>query len=232
MDRRALFCALLAVPLAGCSLHGSRATATTTTTAPPTTTAPAPTSTVTVFRVVDGTLHADSVSVPQTGAPASAALRVLGLAAPVTISGGTATVDLPLATRDEQAEIVYTLTVFPTVQRVDLAGRTGLTRADFASYEPVIFVESPAAGEQVPPTFHVTGSASVYEATLVVELVAGGEVVQRNTVTASEGAPARGTFDTVLTAKMPGPAKVVGFAPSAEDGSPQHLVAVPVTVSG
>ena len=38
---------------------------------------------------------------------------------------------------------------FPTVQRVNVAGRSGLTRDDFAAYLPPIFVESPVTGAHV-----------------------------------------------------------------------------------
>jgi hypothetical protein len=70
----------------------------------------------------------------------------------------------------------------------------------------------------------------VFEATLVVELVRDGNVLDKQTVTASQGAPARGTFATTLHAPSAGPATVSAFAPSAADGSPQHQVDVPVTV--
>jgi Immunoglobulin-like domain of bacterial spore germination len=232
VNRLTLVCtaAVLLLLASGCGLGRSHSTAETTTTATTTTATAAPT-TLTIFRVENGKLRAESVSVAHTDAPATAALAALGLPATVTIANGTATVDLAQATADEVAEIVYTLTAFPSVQHVDVAGRTGLTRDDVAGYLPVIFIESPAAGATVGKSFHVTGSAMVFEATLVVELVSAGTVVQKNTVTASEGAPGRGTFDTVLQAPGTGPARIVAFAPSAADGSPQHQVEVPVTVA-
>jgi hypothetical protein len=208
-------------------------TVTVTTDAAPTTTAstvsPAP-MTVTVFRVVDGELVPGLAHVPRTQAVAKAALGALGVDANVMIANGTATVDLPKATQDKQAEIVYTLTHFASVKRVDVAGRTGLTRDDFASYLPPIFIETPVPGADVPPTFHVSGSASVFEATLTIKLTRGATVLETKTVTASEGAPARGTFDTTFTA-TPGKLVVTAFAPSAADGSPQHEVDVLVNVT-
>ena len=141
-------------------------------------------------------------------------------------------VDAPGASDDQVAEIVWTLTQFPTVSSVDVAGRTGLTRSDFAQYAPLIEIDQPAAGATVPAAFRVTGSAVVFEATLVVELVRGGTVLERQTVTASAGAPERGTFETTLHAPSAGAATVVAYAPSAEDGSHQHEVDVPVTVGG
>ena len=184
---------------------------------------------VTVFRVDNGLLRPTVEHVPHTTAVATAALGALGLGAGVTISDGTATVALDKATQDQAAEIVYTLTQFSTVKNVDVAGRMGLTRDDFASYVPPIFVESPAAGAEVPGSFHVSGTASVFEATLVVQLVRDGKVILKQSVTASEGAPGRGTFDTTVHA-TPGAATVAAFSPSAADGTPQHEVDVPVTI--
>jgi hypothetical protein len=70
----------------------------------------------------------------------------------------------------------------------------------------------------------------VFEATLVLELVRNGKVLEKRTVTASEGAPARGTFTTTLHAPSRGAATISAFAPSAENGLPQHRVDVRVTV--
>jgi hypothetical protein len=227
MINRLLLLAVLASLAVGC---GSTPTATESVT---TATAPVPVSpkpiAVTVFRVDHGLLRPTVEHVPHTNAVASAALGALGLGATVTISDGTASVALDKATQDQAAEIVYTLTQFATVKRVDVGGRMGLTRDDFASYVPPIFVESPAAGAEVPGTFHVSGTASVFEATLVVQLVRDGKVILKQSVTASEGAPGRGTFDTTVHA-TPGAVTVAAFSPSAADGTPQHEVDVPVTV--
>jgi hypothetical protein len=187
---------------------------------------------LTVFEVSNGTLHARTVQVEKTVAVARAALGALGIDAPVTIADGTATVGLDSATPEQTAEIVYTLTQFPTVRRVDVGGRTGLTRADVASFLPLILVESPGANAEVPKgEIPVSGTASVFEATLVVELRQGGRVISHRTVTASNGAPERGTFSTTLAAPDAGAATIAAYAPSAADGSPQHEQDVPVTVT-
>jgi hypothetical protein len=94
-----------------------------------------------------------------------------------------------------------------------------------------IVIESPAANAAVSHTITVTGTAQVFEATLVVELRRGGKLVERTTVTATAGAPARGRFSAKLHASSAGPATIVAYAPSAADGSPQHRVEVPVTVA-
>jgi hypothetical protein len=220
--------AALVLLAAGCgsSSHGTVSTVTITTNPH---SAGAGPMTVTVFQADQGLLHPKLARVPSTPAVAGAALGVLGVTAPVSIVDGTATVELAKATQDQVAAIVYTLTQFPTVQRVNVAGRSGLTRDDFAAYLPPIFVESPVTGAHVHTTFHVTGTASVFEATLVVQLVRNGKVLSKQTVTASEGAPGRGTFTATFTTS-PGPVVVTAFAPSAEDGTPQHMVEVPVTV--
>lgn len=214
--------------LAGC---GSTPTAQETA---PTTTANVPVSpkptTFTVFRFERGVLRPSVVRVPFTTTPASAALEALSVGGTVTVSGGTAHVTVGGLTTDEAAEVVYTLTQFASIQRVDVAGRKGLTRDDFPGYLPPILVESPAAGAQVKGTFHVSGTASVFEATLVVQLVRDGKVIEKQSITASEGAPGRGTFDTTMHA-TPGAVTVSAFAPSAADGSPQHQVDVPVLVT-
>ena len=70
----------------------------------------------------------------------------------MTIADGTADVALAEATPEQTAEIVYTLTQFPSIKRVDVAGRTGLTRADVAPFVPPILVETPAAHATVPTT--------------------------------------------------------------------------------
>jgi len=184
---------------------------------------------LTVYELRNGLLRPHVVHVSRTSAVAAAALRALGLETTVTVANGTARVSLPKASDAQVAEIVFTLTQFATVERVDVAGRTGLTRADFASYVPPILVDRPAPGASVAPTFHVSGTASVFEATLVVQTVRDGKRVERKTVTASEGAPGRGTFDVRMHAS-PGPLTIRAFAPSAVDGSPQHEVDVDVEV--
>jgi hypothetical protein len=229
MSNRLLLLAALASLAVGCgSTSTATETVTTMTTAAPVPVSPKPIA-VTVFRVDNGLLRPAVEHVPHTTAVATAALGALGLGATVTIGDGTATVALDHATQDQAAEIVYTLTQFATVKRVDVAGRAGLTRDDFASYVPPIFVESPAAGAQMPQTFHVSGTASVFEATLVVQLVRDGKVILKQSVTASEGAPGRGTFNTTVHA-TPGEVTVAAFSPSAADGTPQHEVDVPVTI--
>lgn len=190
------------------------------------------TTTITVFRLQNGLLHAERAEVPAEPSTPAAALDALGLHLPVTVESGNARIAAGKLDPGRVAEVVYTLTRFPGVHSVDIAGRRHLTRADVAGFVPIILVESPADGQRVPADFAVSGTASVFEATLVVELRQGGAVVVRRTVTASEGAPSRGTFSTRLRAGSAGAATVVAYAPSAADGTPQHVQRIPVTVTG
>ncbi len=232
MSKRALIIIALSGAVAGCGGSNDASTTLPTTTSPPTTTAPAPAPiTVTVFRVRDGHLVADAARVRGTRAVAAASLTALGLAAPISISNGTATVERDDATREQVAEMVYTLTQYPTIQRVDVAGKTGLTRADVAEFVPPILVERPAAGTTTGKAIAVSGSASVYEATVVLELRQGGKVVQKKVVTAAEGAPGRGPFSGTLVAPASGHYVVAAYSQSAMDGSRQHEQDVPVTVT-
>lgn len=236
MSKRALIIIALSGAVAGCGDSNDASTTLPTTTSPSTTTAtttaPAPAPiTVTVFRVRDGHLVAGTARVQGTRAVAAASLAALGLAAPISISNGTATVERDDATREQVAEMVYTLTQYPTIQRVDVAGKTGLTRADVAEFVPPILVERPAAGATTGKTIAVSGSASVYEATVVLELRQAGKVVQKKVVTAAEGAPGRGPFSGTLVAPASGHYVVAAYSPSAMDGSPQHEQDVPVTVT-
>jgi hypothetical protein len=50
-------------------------------------------------------------------------------------------------------------------------------------------------------------------------------------VTASEGAPGRGTFAVEIPFAATGPGKLVAFEPSAHDGSEQHASEVPVVLT-
>jgi uncharacterized protein YceK len=230
MRIRVLLVLGLTLLAAGCGSSGTETAATTAETTTAATTTQPEQMALTIYRVEGGALHATQVQVPKTEAVAGASLKALGVDAPVTISNGTATVQLDSATDEQIAEIVYTLTQFSTIQRVDVAGKTGLTRDSVAAFVPPILIDTPPAGATVSSSFQVAGTASVFEATLVVQLVQDGKVVEKKTVTASEGAPGRGTFSTTLHGTA-GAATVQAFAPSAEDGSPQHQVDVPITLA-
>ena len=98
---------------------------------------------------------------------------------------------------------------------------------------PPIVIESPLPGESVTSPIRVTGTANVFEATVSFEVRdAGDKVVLRGFTTATSGTGTRGTFETELAVpNLAGPATIVAFEASAEDGRPLHVVEVPITVN-
>jgi sporulation and spore germination protein/immunoglobulin-like protein involved in spore germination len=174
-----------------------------------------------------------------------AGTKLLGL----DVQDGVATVDLspefeplrdPESIAASLAQIAYTLTQFSTVERVWVAVQgepvgsqsEPLTRDAVADLTPLILVEHPAIGETVTSPITVSGTASVFEATLRVRLEGpDGESLWEDTVTASEGAPSRGPFAVEIPFVATGPGKIVAFSPSAKDGSAQHTFEVPIVLS-
>jgi hypothetical protein len=99
-------------------------------------------------------------------------------------------------------------------------------------FVPLILVERPALGETVSSPVQVSGTASVFEATLRVRLQdPDGKKLFEDSVTASEGAPGRGTFSIEIPFTEEGPATIVAFSPSARDSSEQHAFTVPVVLA-
>ncbi|MDI3341463.1 MAG: GerMN domain-containing protein [Sphaerobacter sp.] len=178
--------------------------------------------------------------------------RLLG----VTIDAGLATVNLSrefesgdgsvsLAAR--LAQVVYTLTQFPTVEQVQfqLEGEPvdsfgdgvlldhPVSRADYEDLTPAILVETPVVGDTVSPPLHVAGTANTFEATFMIEILDGaGNQVAEQVVTATAGSGTRGTFavDIPFSVAKPGPGAVVAYELSAKDGSRINEVEIPVTL--
>jgi len=213
--------------------------------------------------------------VPHTAKPATAAMKAL-LAGPTTaeraagltsavpsgtrllglsIDGTTAWVDLSarfaagggsLSMQARVAEVVDTLTRFPTVKAVafrldgaivETLGGEGLmldagqTRADWRQFEPAIFVESPGAGAVVSSPFALSGTASAFEGSFTAVLVDNsGRRIVRKQVQASQGAPGRGRFRmTVPFSTSAAKGTLIVYSQSMEDGSRQNEVRIPVT---
>jgi hypothetical protein len=185
-------------------------------------------------------------SVPHTSAVAEAALHALaegpdereadelglatdlGSAPGVSISDGTA--HLAEAPGAAASQIVYTLTQFPAVKRVEIAGDT-YTRKDFESETPQILVESPLPYQKIRSPLHASGTANTFEATFQYELRdRDGKVVATHFVTATSGTGTRGSFDftTPFAVTRPGPGTLVVYELSAEDGSRIHELEIPV----
>ena len=105
--------------------------------------------------------------------------------------------------------------------------------ATSGSDPPPIVIESPRPGESVTSPIRVTGTANVFEATVSFEVRDdAGNVVMRSFTTATSGNGTRGTFETELAVtNLNGPATIVAFEASAEDGRPLHVVELPITVN-
>lgn len=144
----------------------------------------------------------------------------LGFTTEVPADGSEATSPAGLA------QVTYTLT--QDAPEADFyAGR--FSRDDFEEQTPSVFVESPAAFEEVEAPLTVTGTANTFEANFQYELLdSEGDVVDENFVTATSGTGTRGTF-VFTTADVDDVATLVVFEASAEDGSRMREVEIPLT---
>jgi len=238
------------------STSTSTPASTTTTTAARSTTTLAAATSFSVYLVHHDHLAVVHRSVPFTTMPATAAVRSL-LAGPtaferstgltsavpagtalsrISIAGGTATVTLAgsLTNMLSQAQLVYTLTQFPTVQRVVFANAVGQTRADFEGAAPAVLVDSPAWGEKVSSPLRVRGSADTFEATFRLELTDwDGRIVASQVVMATSGTGTRGTFDATLrySAARTGLGSLIASYTSPADGTRVVVEEIPLTVS-
>jgi hypothetical protein len=157
----------------------------------------------------------------------------------LTISNGVATLDTAERLRQgpELAQIVYTLTQFPTIKRVSVVLETNdaveLSRTDFEDLTPPILIESPTPGAVVESPIGVRGTANTFEATLYLDLVKDGrKLVSQQLVTASSGSGTRGTFAAKLRYDLdaPGPATLVAYEIDASSGKRTHVVELPLTL--
>ena len=242
---------------AGCGGGGGSAeqktTTTTTGTTSSTTTSTAPeVATARVYFLRDGKVWPVARSLGAPGVAASALSELFagpdvgerrdlelstaipqGAEAPdVSISGGVATIQLGTALDNRAlAQVVYTLTQFPTVKAVEVDGKR-YTRADFEEQTPAILVESPLAWQHVGSPLRVTGTANTFEATFDYELTdTDGRIVDSHFVTATSGSGTRGTFDFTtkpFTVPFSGVGSLIVFERSAKDGSRIHLVEIPL----
>jgi len=181
--------------------------------------------------------------------------QLLGLA----IDNGIATVDLTsefesgggsTSMNMRIAQIVYTLTQFPTVkgvlfqldgQPVDVLGGEGVivdhpvSRKDYRTLLPPILVRSPGSGETVSNPVTVAGSANVFEANVTVEILdANGKVVGCTFTTATCGSGCRGTFSVSVPYEVSSATRgliVVHDDDAAGTGTPPHEVRIPVVLT-
>jgi germination protein M len=180
-----------------------------------------------------------------------AGTQLLGL----TIANGVATVDLSrefesgggsASVLGRLAQVVYTLTQFPSVKSVlfEVEGREvhafggegavldgPVGRSDYASVLPNIFVDRPAWGAALGNPGRVSGNANVFEATFRITLLDGsGKQLVDQQAMATCGTGCRGTFDVTIKYDVSkaqyGTLRV--WDGSAKDGSPQDVREYPV----
>jgi germination protein M len=206
---------------------------------------------VRVYFLRNGRLAAVTRSTPRTRAVATAAMREL-LSGPedvedpyrlataipgettlrsVSIEDGVAVVELSQdVTGAAAAQVVHTLTQFPNVSAVELGGAR-VRRADYEQFAPQILVDSPTPGAEVSSPLRVTGSANTFEATFFLKVVdSSGKTLVDRFFTATSGSGTRGTFDATLqfAIERPGPATLIAYERSAENGEPIHVVRIPI----
>jgi hypothetical protein len=175
----------------------------------------------------------------------------------ITISGGTARVDFSSEIEDVGgtfgetavlAQLVFTVTQFPTVDEVVLLiegevvefyGSHGmevtpsLTRDSFlgGGLVPEILIDSPAWFAQAGSPILVSGIARAFEATVQWALYDNdGLLLEEGFTMASAGGPDWGTFQFAIpyTVETPQLGALMMWEDSARDGSPIHLVEHPV----
>lgn len=180
--------------------------------------------------------------------------RLLG----VTVAGDTATVDLSsrfesgggsLSMMARMAQLVFTATQFPNVERVELwldgkpvewIGGEGLivvppqTRRDYDGLSGAIVVDGPGVGDVVTSPLRVTGEANVFEAVVSLELRdAAGNVLVSTTTMATAGTGTWGTYVATLRYEAaPGPLELEVFAVSPRDGSRIEQIVYPLQGRG
>jgi hypothetical protein len=186
------------------------------------------TSTAAMSALLAGPSAKERAAMPQvvTLIPAGSKLRG------IEISGGLATVDLSaefaslapgdmadggvFSLRGRLAQVVYTLTQFATVDRVNfkLEGQpvkvftseeivldSPVTRATYRDrYLPLIFVDRPAWGAAMLSGSHVTGLANAFEAQFRVAVIdRNDKVLVDRPVLATAGTATWGRFDLILS---------------------------------
>ena len=189
------------------------------------------------------------------GSTVPADTHLLGL----SISGGTATVDLSneyeagggtLSMTMRLAQVVFTLTEFPTVKRVafELDGKAvtvfsgeGIildrpqTRKDYEGMTPIIAVATPGYGEIVSSPAKVSGIANVFEANVSVEILdANGKLLAKDFTTATCGTGCWGDYTLDLPYQVSSRQKgtIVVHDDDAEgSGTYPHEVRIPVVLT-
>ncbi len=143
------------------------------------------------------------------------------------------------------AQVVYTLTQFPTVTGVrfifdGIVPKTVFigvyTRANYTNALPAIFVDRPSWGGLLTNPTRIAGLANVFEATFRVAILDGsGAVLVDQQAMASCGTGCWGTFDITIPYTLPASTSATGtvrvYDLSAKDGSREHVTDYPVLLT-
>ncbi|MEV6693660.1 Gmad2 immunoglobulin-like domain-containing protein [Micromonospora sp. NPDC051196] len=155
------------------------------------------------------------------------------------IAAGVAVVRMPDAPdpstgRLREAQVVYTLTQFPTVRQVAFGTAAPAGRGDYADLLPAIVVTHPVIGDRVTSPVTVTGNADVFEATVSVRILdAAGRQLATAFTTATCGIGCRGDYRLAVGYRLAReqPGTIEAYEVSGADGSRTKLVSVPVTLA-
>jgi germination protein M len=206
----------------------------------------------TLRELVDGPSSADEQLIDGISTAVPDETLVLG----VNLVDGLATVDLSrefesgggsLSMFSRLAQVIYTVTQFPTVDEVQFAldgqpvtvfSNEGLvieepgSRSHFVDLLPTVFVDTPAAGAEVDTPLRVTGMAAVFEATFQYRLETGDGTVLAEGFAMSDNGVGWGAFDITLDVDVDAPtgAVLTVWEESAKDGSVQALRETPLTL--
>ena len=173
------------------------------------------------------------------GLQIDAGIATVNLSKEFETSGGSVSVLRRLA------QVVYTLTQFPTVERVafqldgepiEVLHDAGVTtdpvgRDDYTGTLSVIFVDRPAWGGVLGNPARIAGLANAFEATFQARIADGaGRGIVQTTVTADCGTGCWGTFDVTIpyTVIAEGWGTLQVYELSAKDGSIVNLTEYPV----
>jgi hypothetical protein len=208
--------------------------------------------TAAINELLGGPTDREAASDPPITTAVPDATQLLG----ISIADGVATIDLSRefeagggseSILGRLAQVVYTLTQFPTVdavsfeldgEPVSVFGGEGVIldepvgRSDYYELLPEIFVDRPAWGAAAGAPVRVTGLTRVFEATFGIQVLDGSGDVIRNVlpVTATCGTGCWGSFDVTVTYSVPtdqwGTLRV--YSLSARDGEPINIRDYPV----
>jgi hypothetical protein len=82
-----------------------------------------------------------------------------------------------------------------------------------------VWITAPLENATVASSFEISGEATVPEGTVNWQILRNGGLLKQGVVTATNGAPGRGTWSVTISGLAPGPYQVKAYEVSAKDGS-------------